>query len=195
MRINGRNWRISGNAPVILLFTALSFGALLFNGITGGWANQALFSVYRSSLLDPFTYIRFFGHVLGHANWSHFIGNIMLLLVIGPLLEEKYGSAELLVVILTTALVTGAAHFLFAPGSRLLGASGVVFACILLASLGSLREGEIPLTFLLVAAIYLGQQLYGALFLKDGVSYLTHILGGVTGASFGYLMNRNRVRI
>lgn len=195
MRINGRNWQVSGNAPVILLFTALSFGALILNGITGGWANKALFSVYRASLLDPFTYIRFFGHVLGHANWSHFIGNIVLILVLGPLLEEKYGSADLLAVILATAFVTGVAHFIFAPDSRLLGASGVVFACILLSSLGSLREGEIPLTFLLVAVIYLGQQLYGALFLKDGVSYLTHILGGVTGASFGYLMGRNRARI
>lgn len=195
MRINGRNWQVSGNAPVILLFTALSFGALILNGLTGGWANKALFSVYRASLLDPFTYIRFFGHVLGHANWSHFIGNIVLILVLGPLLEEKYGSADLLAVILATAFVTGVAHFIFAPDSRLLGASGVVFACILLSSLGSLREGEIPLTFLLVAVIYLGQQLYGALFLKDGVSYLTHILGGVTGASFGYLMGRNRARI
>ena len=83
--------------------------------------------MYRSSLLSPLTYFRFFGHVLGHAGWEHFIGNIMLILVVGPLLEEKYGSANILFVILATALVTGIVNFIFFPYTQLLGASGVVF--------------------------------------------------------------------
>ena len=48
-----------------------------------------LFSVYRSSFLNPFTYFRLIGHVFGHADWEHFLGNITLILVVGPLLEEK----------------------------------------------------------------------------------------------------------
>lgn len=72
------------------------------------------------------TYFRFFGHVLGHANWEHFIGNITMILVIGPLLEEKYGSADTLIVILVTAFVTGVIHFIFFPGVALMGASGIV---------------------------------------------------------------------
>lgn len=81
--------RISFNSPVILGFTLLSFAALLLDKATGGMTNNLLFSVYHSSLLSPLTYVRFFGHVLGHAGWEHFIGNIMLLLVTGPLLEEN----------------------------------------------------------------------------------------------------------
>lgn len=151
------------------------------------------FSVYRSSLLDPLTYVRFVGHVFGHAGWEHFLGNIMLILVVGPLLEEKYGSADLLFVILATALVTGIANFALFPRIQLLGASGVVFALILLSSFTSMKEGEIPLTFILVAALYIGQQVYQGIFVNDNVSNLTHILGGLVGAGLGYVMNKDKI--
>ena len=124
--------KISFNSPVILGFTFICFIALGLGVVTKGMTTDLLFSVYRSSLLSPFTYLRFFGHVLGHAGWEHFIGNIMLILVVGPLLEEKYGSANILFVIMATALVTGIVNYVFFPHLQLLGASGVVFAFILL---------------------------------------------------------------
>ena len=80
--------RFSFNSPVVILFTVVCFLALVLGVVTKGWTTDALFSVYRSSLLSPLTYVRLFGHVCGHANWEHFIGNIMMLLIVGPLLEE-----------------------------------------------------------------------------------------------------------
>ena len=181
------------NSPVILTFFLLSLGALFLGQWTGGWTTKHLFCVYRGSLKDPLFYIRLFGHVLGHASWDHFFGNIMMLLVVGPLLEEKYGSANILFVILTTALVTGVINFILFPHVQLLGASGVVFAFILLASFTSIEDGKIPLTFILVALIYIGQQVYDGLFIRDNVSNLTHILGGIVGSSLGYVMNKNKM--
>ena len=188
-----RKLKISFNSPVILSFAILCFLAVILNFITRGFANQVFFSVYRSSLLNPLAYVRFFGHVLGHAGWSHFFGNITLILVVGPLLEEKYGSANLLFVILATALTTGIVHVVFFPGIMLLGASGVGFALILLSSFTCVKEGEIPLTFILVAVIYIGQQVYEGIFVQDNVSNLTHILGGLVGAALGYVMNKNKM--
>lgn len=188
-----RKLKVSFNSPVILSFTILCFFAMILNFITRGFTNQIFFSVYRSSLLSPLTYVRFFGHVLGHAGWSHFFGNITLILVVGPLLEEKYGSANMLFVILATAFTTGIVHFIFFPGIMLLGASGVVFALILLSSFTCVKEGEIPLTFILVAVIYIGQQVYEGIFVQDNVSNLTHILGGMVGAALGYVMNKNKM--
>ncbi|EOS24477.1 hypothetical protein C806_01988 [Lachnospiraceae bacterium 3-1] len=188
-----RKLKVSFNSPVILSFTILCFLVMILNFVTRGLTNQAFFTVYRSSLLSPMTYIRFFGHVLGHAGWEHFFGNITLILVVGPLLEEKYGSSNMLFVILATALTTGLVHFIFFPGVGLLGASGVVFALILLSSFTCMKEGEIPLTFILVAVIYIGQQVYDGIFVKDNISNLTHILGGVVGAALGYVMNKNKM--
>lgn len=181
---------ISFNSPVILSFTAICLAALILDYITKGAATNTFFSVYRSSLLSPWTYVRFIGHIFGHAGWEHFIGNIMMILVVGPLLEEKYGSSSILFAIVTTALVTGLANFILFPQKQLLGASGVVFAFILLASFTSLREGEIPLTFILVALIYMGEQIYEGIFIHDNVSNLTHIFGGLIGSGFGYAMNK-----
>ncbi len=193
MDSNKRRFKVTFNAPVILGFTIVCFIVLILDQVTVKASTNLLFSVYRSSLLSPFTYIRFFGHVLGHVGWEHFIGNIMLILVVGPLLEEKYGSSNLLFVILTTALVTGVIHFILFPGVRLLGASGVVFALILLSSLTSIKEGEIPLTFILVAVIYIGQQIFQGVFIKDNVSNLTHIVGGVVGSCLGFVMYKHKM--
>ena len=177
--------KISFNSPVILGFTLFSLVALLLAQVTGGGTNDLFFSVYRAPLTDPLTWVRFFGHVLGHAGWQHFIGNIMLILVIGPLLEEKYGSGEVLFVILITAFVTGLLNFALFPQVQLLGASGVAFALILLSSFVSVKEGEIPLTFLLVAVIYIGGEVINGIFIRDSVSNLSHIAGGAVGAVLG----------
>lgn len=187
------NIKISFNSPVILGFTAVCFAALILNWLTGGIANRMFFSVYHSSLLSPFTYIRFIGHVFGHAGWEHLIGNAMLILVVGPLLEEKYGSFNILFVILATALVTGITNFIFFPHIQLLGASGVVFAFILLSSFTGIKEGTIPLTLILVAVLYIGQQVLDGILIRDNVSNLTHILGGFVGSVLGYVMNKNKM--
>lgn len=47
------------NAPVILSFALLSLAALLLGGWTDGATTYRYFSVYRSSLSDPLTYVRF----------------------------------------------------------------------------------------------------------------------------------------
>ena len=122
------------------------------------------------------------------------MGNIMMILVVGPLLEEKYGSSNILFVILSTALVTGIVNFVFFPNVQLLGASGVVFAFILLSSLTSITEGKIPITFILVAIIYIGEQVYSGIFINDNVANLTHIIGGLVGSVLGYIMNKYKMK-
>lgn len=190
---NKRKIKLSFNSPVIIWFTIICFAALILGELTKGWTTNAFFSVYRSSLLSPLTYVRLIGHIFGHANWEHFVGNIMMLLIVGPLLEEKYGSSNLVFVILATALVTGIVHCIFFPHVQLLGASGVVFAFILLSPFTSVKEGSIPVTLVLVAALYIGGQIYSGLVTSDNISQLTHILGGCVGAGLGYVMHKNKM--
>lgn len=193
MNSGKRQMRVSFNSPVILGFTIACFAVMMLDQMTRGDTTYRFFSVYRASFLSPLTYVRVFGHVLGHAGWQHFFGNIMMILVIGPLLEEKYGSSNILFVILATALASGVVHFIFFPHVRLLGASGVVFAFILLASFASFQEGKIPLTFILVAFIYIGQQVYEGMFVHNNISNLTHIIGGGVGTGLGFVMNKNKM--
>ena len=185
--------KVAFNSPVILTFAIICLGALILNTLTAGMTNNLFFSVYSSSLLDPLTYVRLVGHVFGHADLNHFTGNITMLLIIGPLLEEKYGSRNIGIIMFITAVTTGLINMMFFS-TGLLGASGIVFAFILLSSITSMKNGKIPLTFIIVAIVYIGGQVYDGLFIKDNISNLTHIVGGILGATFGYYINKKKIQ-
>lgn len=96
--------RITFNAPVVLSLVAISFLATLLNYITDGASGRMLFMTYHSPLLSPLTWVRAITHIFGHADWSHLIGNMSYLLLLGPMLEEKYKSSTLAIVVVLTAL-------------------------------------------------------------------------------------------
>ena len=189
---SGKGIRITFNAPAVLTFSALCVIARLIGMLTKGESDVLVFSVYRASLLDPLTYVRCVAHVLGHASWSHLLGNLMYILILGPMIEEKYGTKNTALVILVTAAVTGIINMAFFPGVRLLGASGVVFAMILMASITTREDRTIPVTFILVAVLYLGQQIWQGVFRKDNISQMAHIAGGAVGSAAGFILSRKR---
>ena len=183
--------RITFNSPLVLSF-ALACTVVTVIRLIAADATDRIFATYRSSWADPMTYVRLFTHVLGHTGFAHLLGNMAYILLLGPMLEEKYGWKNLLAVILVTALVIGLVHNLLFPQTYLLGASGVVFAFILLTAFTEVKEGEIPLTFILVAVIYLGQQIWEGITVKDDISNLTHIIGGLVGGCAGWVLNFKR---
>ena len=181
--------KITFNAPVVLGFAVVSFAVMVLNVLTGGASNRLLFTTYRSSPLSPLTWIRLFTHALGHSGWEHYSSNILLLLVLGPQLEEKYSSRTLLECIAVTAFITGLFQWLLFPGAAVLGGSGIVFMMILMASMGGVTRDGIPLTLILVAVFYIGGEIV-ALTASDNISQLSHILGGLCGAVFGFLLRK-----
>jgi len=140
----------------------------------------------KLNLMDVGEWFRFFSHILGHANFAHFFQNFMILLLIGPMLEEKYGVKNLIIYILITAFVTGILQTIFF-NSYLLGASGIVFMFIVLASMSNFKSSEIPLTFVLIIFIYIGNEIMLAASTHNSeISHYAHIMGGVCGAFFGF---------
>jgi membrane associated rhomboid family serine protease len=188
--------RVQFNSPVVLGFSLLCLGVFGLGTLTGGATNRWLFSVYPTSWADPLGYLRLFGHALGHVSLAHYVGNIMLILLLGPGLEEKYGSRRLMIMIAVTAVVGGLV-FVLVGHATVMGASGLVFMMILLSSFVNFRAGRIPLTLILVIILYLGQEVFAGAadaigLANSGVSHLGHIVGGVCGAVFGYLLQRDR---
>ncbi len=182
--------RLSFNAPAILTFVAICVIVQIVNLLTNGASNRTVFSVYQSSMLNPLTYVRCICHVFGHSDWNHLIGNMMYILILGPMIEEKYGTSNTIFVMVATALVTGIINMIFFPGVRLLGASGIVFAFILISSITTREDYTIPVTFILVALLYIGQQVYEGIFQKDNISQMAHIVGGVVGSILGFIMQK-----
>ncbi len=179
--------RITFNSPVVLCFVFICVAVQATSTLTGGMTTHALFSSRSVSLADPLSFFCLVSYIFGHAGWDHLIGNMSYILLLGPLLEEKYGSVRLMGIMLASALAGSIANLALLH-TGVVGASGVVFTFILLSSITGLRDGEVPLTFILVAVLYLGQQLYGAFFVRENISYLGHIAGGVVGGVVGFIM-------
>ncbi len=189
-----KGFRVTINAPVVLGFVVVCIAVNILNILTGGGSGQLLFMTYHSSLTSPLTWLRAFTHVFGHSGWSHLIGNMSYLLILGPMLEEKYGSKTLITAIAITAFATSLVNYILFPSVALCGASGVVFAFILLSSFTGFKEGEIPLTFILVTVFFIGQQIIEGLTVNDNISNMAHIVGGIVGGVLGYILNVNTKR-
>jgi membrane associated rhomboid family serine protease len=187
--------RIKYNAPTVLTFAFISAFILILSQTVAHSLTEQWFLVPGRggfSVTSLRSWITLFTHVLGHANWPHLVSNFAFILLIGPILEEVYGSYSLLIRIIITAAVTGALNVIFFS-SGLLGASGVVFMMILLASFTNFSRGEIPLTFILVLLLYLGRELFDS-FGGDpetaNISQFAHIVGGFIGSLFGFFRHR-----
>lgn len=184
--------RIHFNSPVILTYTLLSLALVVISLLTGNWVLKS-FGLFYSSWADPRMYLRMLSHILVHADFEHFVGNFMFILAIGPMVEEKYGSKRLLQMILLTALITAAINLIFFRNILLVGASGVVFMLILLASFVNIQEKRIPLTVILVAVLFIGNEIVNGIIANDNISQLSHIIGGLCGGVFGYVLSRKRL--
>ena len=181
--------RLKYNAPVTLTYSLLCALVLLVDQVSGGWLIRGFFTIYPDfSAASPLSWLRLVSHVIGHASWAHLIGNFAFILLIGPVLEEKYGSLPILLMMIVTAAATGVLNIVVVR-TGLLGASGIVFMLILLSSFTNIRSGEIPLTFILIVVLYVVRELVNAL-TPSTVSQVAHIVGGICGGLFGFLFSK-----
>lgn len=179
--------KIKYNAPTSLTYAlvctlVVALDQTLLHGLT-----RAFFTVAGApqfDLLRPLDYLRLFTHIAGHADWNHLLGNMAYMLLLGPILEETYGSLTMFFMIVVTGFVTGVTNACFFP-NPLLGASGVVFMMILLSSFTNSGRNDIPLTFILIVFIYLGREILNA-FKGDDISQFAHLAGGLCGSLFGF---------
>lgn len=178
--------KIQYNSPVILTYFFICLLVYIINLLTHDRLNKLLFSCFRSSILNPFTYVRLETHIFGHNSLDHLLSNFTFILLIGPMIEEKYGSLKLASMILITGLVIGIFNFIFS-NKRILGASGIVFMLITLSSGVNLASGKIPLTLILICLLYVVKEIIDGLIKKDNVSHISHLLGCICGIVFIFI--------
>jgi len=178
--------KISYNSPVVLSLVLGAVGVYLVDHFLISTFTQEWCTLHGPMRWgDPMAYIRWFTYILGHGNLDHLMGNMILILLVGPSLEEKFGHFTFFTMIILTAIITALVQLFIWPNIGLLGASGIAFMFVLLGSFTNVRHGTIPLTFILVAILFLGKEIMNS-FGKDGVSQMAHIIGGVCGGFFGF---------
>ena len=172
------------NSPVVLSFALLCTAVFFLDKFVLGGL-MPFFTINPSlNWGSPISVLTLISHIIGHASLEHLMGNLTFILLLGPIIEEKYGSAKLLKMILITALVTGLVNILFFH-TGLMGASGIVFMLILLVSFTNVRAGEIPVTFILVGILFIGKELLQSVEVNQ-IAESAHIIGGICGGIFGF---------
>lgn len=179
--------KLSYNSPIVLNFSfACALVSIInfvtrtdgFNGLLDAWCSLGG-SFYPLAINQ---YFNLFLYPLNHADFNHLIGNLSLILLLGPILEEKYGIRLFHVMLLTTITTAVLNIVLFSSG--IIGASGIVFSFIILSSITNRKEKSIPLTFVIIFLLYVGKEVFAS-FENDQVSQFGHIMGGIVGAVYG----------
>lgn len=182
--------RITYNAPVTLTFAFFAILVLFADSQLAPSLIQNVFTAegkHTFDVLNKAAYLRLFTYIFGHVDIHHLTSNMMFILLLGPSLEERYSSGSIALMIFVTALLNGLVNAFFFH-TMLVGASGIVFMMIVLTSFANVKRGEVPLSFFLVASMYVWMEIMRAK-LEGDVSYFAHLLGGICGAIFGFFEN------
>lgn len=180
--------KLDYNAPVILTYFFICLVILIIDKLSHGKFSETFFTTYKNdSLLNPLTYFKLISHSLGHADWDHLYSNFIKILLIGPLIEEKYGSINLLIAMVLTSLTIGIVNKLLDKGG-ILGASGIAYMLIILSSFVNMENGKIPITLTLIILFFVVDEVIKLLRRKkDGISHLGHVTGAICGIVLGIL--------
>lgn len=182
--------KIKYNSPVTDTFLFICVGVLLLNIPYPNFVYN-LFCTHGYIDYSPLGIWCSFSHVAGHASWQHLYNNSIFILLLGHLVEEKYGSSKLLFMIIITAFITALFNnFFFNTG--LLGSSGIVFMLIVLSSFTNIKNDEIAFGTILIVLVFLSKELVN-MFSHNSVSEFAHLIGAACGLFFGMIYKNSDI--
>lgn len=189
--------RLTVEAPVMILFCFVCVVVHVLQQTVWSNLNRFLAVQDRVDFTNAMQIPSLFTHVIAHdGSLNHIKGNLVHLLLVGPSAEHVYGSPTMLLMIVLVAFTSALAHIALGnANSHQLGASGVVFAVILLNSLVAAAAGTIPLSFLLTAGIYCWDELYLFFSGTDQVSHHAHLTGAIVGTAVAYYMRGGAAKL
>jgi membrane associated rhomboid family serine protease len=152
----------------------------------------------------------FFTHMFMHAGWFHLIGNLFMLFLAGPALEDRWGRPLYTAFYVTAGLASGAFFISMEQGNApLVGASGAI-AGVLGAFLVRYAKTQIRFFYFFfifriltgtfsapawaVLPLWFGNELLAAYVgTEDGVAYWAHVGGFLFGVATGLAIKQLRL--
>lgn len=159
---------------------ALAGGAL---GVAGAAASNLAFSAS-----NPLSYLRLFSYALGAASGEILVCNMIFILLLGPSMEERYGTVVIAIMTFVSALFSGVLNACFCK-STLQGCEAIIFMMIFLNSFISLSKKKIPFSFVLVFILFVLRGIFSADFkaASSAIQIIINVAGGLCGSLFAFL--------
>ncbi len=185
------NLKVSYDAPVTLTFVIISAVFFLLNTFllkNGGLAKLLASPTSVSGTLpfivsQPLSYLRLLFYIFGSNEGSILFTNLILIMLLGPAMEERYGSAIIGIMIFVSALFSGVLNACFCPES-LVGPLPLVSMMIFLNAFMSFSKKKFPLSFVAVIVFFVVLQILEGLGI---LKIIICIAGGLCGSLFALL--------
>ena len=185
------NLKVSYDAPVTLTFVIIC--AILFLLSTFAIKNGALNKILSSPtstagalpfiVSQPISYLRLLLYIFGAGEGAVLITNLILIMLLGPAMEERYGSVIIGIMIFVSALFSGVLNACFCSES-LVGAVPVVSMMIFLNAFMSFSKKKFPLSFAAVMILFVMLEVFSG---AGAIRIIICIAGGLCGSLFAFL--------
>lgn len=153
-------FRLTFNSPAIMTYIFICTVALGLHIYTGGATDDWIFSIYGTRELSLPLIARLFLHICGYTDLHTLVAEMVVLLAIGPMIEEKFMSRKVVSVMIAVALVTSIPVFFPFTGAHLMGGRGVIAALLVLGSFTGDKDGSTPFSFLVIMAALISYEGY-----------------------------------
>lgn len=171
--------------PLVVVNAVVFVLQFLFEPVTG------LIVLDQSRVLfEPW---RLVTAMFAHGSFTHIFFNMFALLMFGPLLEQRIGSKNFLLVYFVSGIVASIAAAFLYPFS--LGASGAIFGMlgalvVLMPDLRILLFFAIPMPLWVASIGWVLIDTFGLVSSSTGVANAAHLAGIAVGFAIGYYLKR-----
>ena len=181
------------DSPVMLSFALITLIIFVLDAcaLKGKLKDMWLLAPTAAGGQFPFSFsdfpsiLRLFIHVFGYSQSEVLICNLIFILLLGPQMEERYGSVIIGIMIFVSSLFSGVLNACFCKNA-VCGAEPVVFMLILLWTMMQLSRSKISASAIAVIALFIAMLVSR----KNpnglvGVSVI--VAGGLCGSLFAFL--------
>lgn len=188
------------DSPVVLVFSVVSAVIFISDLILKLNLSEKIFecpgakSVPAFDFKSALSYVKLVIYPFGGENSTSFFLNIGFILLLGPVLEERYGSIMLALMIFITSLVGGVLTACVSTFG-IYGCGGIVFMMIILSVLSVFIKKQLPVSWIFIFALYLafslfsGKKISGFMpFMQNNVPVFIQLASGICGSLFGFFV-------
>lgn len=181
------------DSPVMLTFAFLTLITFVLDtfAFKGKLKDVWLITPTAAGGAFPFAFsdfpsiLRLFIHIFGYSDSPILICNLIFILLLGPQMEERYGSVIIGIMIFVSALFSGVLNACFCQNA-VCGADPVVFMLILLWTMMHLSRSKISASAIAVIALFIVMEIFRKN--PNGVVGVVIVAaGGLCGSLFAFL--------
>lgn len=159
--------RFTFDSPVTIVLAVVSavllvLDTFVFKGIMDFLtcpASKAFGTASAFNFASPLDYLKIILHIFGSAGWTSFFTGVLLLLAFGPVLEERYGSVMVSLMLVTAAVVNGVLTACLSAVPSV-GLESLVFTMLFLTLINAFTKKVFPLSSVLILAAAISYDCY-----------------------------------